>query len=555
MSMWDVKRSKSHSTPLTHRVWKQGSGKRYYSAVTKIRMFALACLCTAFAAPSAVSQTQSGTYDNSLVIAPLYVEYLTASDQEFANQVQQLKAQLPAAPYAKVGFAAYIGLQFADVPLDQPLTADVMAGDLNSIDVAVQRALTNGISLHLALISNFFHGASPLRYSAVRQDVRNAQWFADGWIADPSDLQDPSTVPPTVWITPSRYAQPFRQRVEEGVRLVGQQLAHNMSQFPNTLVSVSGDGEVELSFERNYLNDGSQLNPTGNLIYTDYSPFMVEEFRDWIRGSKYAGDLNPNTDDNGDGHTFDGDFGQSFTTWDLRYFNDSGPISFADYVNMPQKLPTSGPYFLSGGFDAPRQLKVGDPFWSAWIQFRQNAIHDWLTDFATWVTTSPDPATGFTISSSHLYTHQIPADFIFGKTNDPRLQTSASPVSTAVINPIGSTGVTAFNGWDGRRTSSTATSTLFAALFMTSDNWSIMEYNPSIPYSNNIPPNPDPQYYSMELRTLWNFRPHVLVPFAWTDDPVLKMYDIKSSLFQQALRDFIKSVGSKPWFSWHALLN
>jgi hypothetical protein len=171
------------------------------------------------------------------------------------------------------------------------------------------------------------------------------------------------------------------------------------------------------------------------------------------------------------------------------------------------------------------------------------------------VTTSPDPDTGYTIPPSHFYTHQIPADLIFGRRDDARLKTSASYVETAVIDPIGSTGVTAFNGWDGRRTVKTATPALYSELFMTSDNWGIMEYNPSVPYANKIPPNSDPQYYSSELRNLWNFRPHLLVPFAWSDVPSLKAYNIKNSVFQKSLRDLVKSIGAKPWFSWRATLH
>jgi hypothetical protein len=518
-------------------------------------VFTIAVLsgCVVLSAASAFSQLTSGTYENSLVLAPLYIEYQNASDQEFASQVQQLKTQIPAAPYVKVGFGTFLTLSFPDVPLDAPLDPSAMAQDVSTIDTIVDRARTNGIVVHVALISGFFHNANPLRYAAIRQDVRNAQWFADGYIADPSQLQDPSKVPASVWVTPSRYAQPLRSRIEEGVRRIAQRLAQKMRQYPETLLTVSGDGEVELTFERNFSEQGTQPSNLKQIIYTDYSPFMVAEFRDSMR-ARYPGDLNPNTDDDGDGHTFNRDFGQSFTSWNLQYFDNSGPISFAQYVNLPDKLPKSGPYFLQGGFDAPRQEKTDDPFWSAWIDFRKKAVGNWVKDFATWMTSSADPDTGFTIPPSHLYTHQIPADLIFGKNDDPRLKTSASYIETAVIDPLGSTGVTAFNGWDGRHSFETATPPLFSTLFMTSNNWGIMEYNPSLPYANNIAPNSDPQYYATQLRNLWNFRPHLLVPFGWSDDPSRKAANIKGSPFQKALRDFVASVGKKPWFSWHATL-
>src|SRR5262249_447779 len=155
-------------------------------------------------------------------------------------------------------------------------------------------------------------------------------------------------------------------------------------------------------------DSGTQPGKLSQTIYTDYSPFMVAEFRDWIRSTHYAGDLTPNTDDDGDGHTFDRDFEQSFTTWNLEYFDNSGPIPYPQYVQLPDKLPKSGRYFIAGGFDAPRQEKSGDAFWNAWIEFRKKVVGDWVKDFATWVTTSPDPTSGSTVPPSHFYTHQIP---------------------------------------------------------------------------------------------------------------------------------------------------
>jgi hypothetical protein len=56
----------------------------------------------------------------------------------------------------------------------------------------------------------------------------------------------------------------------------------------------------------------------------------------------------------------------------------------------------------------------------------------------------------FQIPYSRFYSHQIPADLIFGESDNPRIRTSASYIETAVLEPFGGTGVTAFNGWDGR---------------------------------------------------------------------------------------------------------
>lgn len=517
-------------------------------------MILLSVLLTIAAGQPQLAQSAAGTYNDSLVLAPLYVSYNLVTPEKFAADAAEIKQAIGSAPHVLLGFASYENLTFPDIPLTQPITVSDMQSVLDDTDLIVKRAHDNGLVTHISIISGFFHPGNNLRYSAIRQDMRNAQWFSDGWIADPNDLQDPDTVPPTVWLTPSRYANPVRVRIEEGTRIVAQHLAGLMAQFPNTFLTMSGDGETELTLERNFTSDGTQISKLNNIIYTDYSPFMVEEFRDSIRAGKYAGDLSPGTDDNGDGHTFNGDYGQSFTTWQLRYFDNSGPISFSDYVAMPQKLPTSGPYAIPGGFDAPRVEDLNSPFFKAWILFRQDAVRNWSRDFATWMTTSPDPMTGFTIPAARYYTHQIPADFIFGQSDNLRLRTSASPISTAIIDPVGSTGVTAFNGYDGRNFLKTATPSLFSSLFSSSDNWGIMEYNPCVPYSNSLAPSSDLNYYMNELRVLHNFQPHVLIPFAWSDYPQHKMYSLRNSTFERALHQFVQEIGKTPWFSWHARL-
>src|SRR5438093_6846577 len=186
-----------------------------------------------------------------------------------------------------------------------------MSGELQRVDTIVQRAIDNGLAAHISLISGFFHGWNDLRERAIREDVRNAQWFADGLIAPENDLNDPATIPHSIWVTPSRYALPLHSRIEEGVRIIGARLAHRMAESPETLVTIAGDGEVEFTYERNFLGAGERIADRREVIYADYSPFMIAEFRDWLR-AEYRGDLSPASDENGDGRTFDRDFNQSF---------------------------------------------------------------------------------------------------------------------------------------------------------------------------------------------------------------------------------------------------
>jgi hypothetical protein len=470
------------------------------------------------------SQVPQNTYENSLVLAPLYVGYTTDNDAEFARQARDLKANIGSGPGVLVGFASFLHMTYPAEPM------------LHKLDTIVERAKAHQIVTHVSIVSGFFHDANDLRAEAIRQDVRNAQWFSDGWIAEPSSLKDGSTVPSGVWITPSRYARSLRGRMEEGARVLGSRVAALMARNPGILVSVSGDAEVEFSYERNIEAGERQIART-TPVYADYSPFMVEEFRDWLRETRYKGDLTPATDDNRDGRTFNRDYKQSLVTWKLRYYDASGAIPLAAYLEIKEKLPTQGPFFIKNGFDAPRQEKPGEVFWDAWTRFRMQAIANYVRDFATWITTSPDPVTHTTVPANRFYSHQIPADFLFGDSNSVRLKTSASYAETAVIAPVGSTGVTVFNTFDGKTHKKTGTAELFRKL--SSNNWGIFEYNPSVPIRTAQEPSAEVEYYLSELKSLATFRPHIIVPFAWTNEEGLKGYRIQGRAFETALRRFV----------------
>ena len=491
---------------------------------------------------------RQATFDDSLVVAVHYVEYLLDTDDRFARQAAELRRRIGSAPHVRVGFAAGLQLDYSGSDLDTPVSQAQMARTLEEIDRVVARARANNLIVHITLMSGFFHGMNDLRKAAIRQDVRNAQWFADGSIAGSATPAESSDVPDGAWVTPSRYARTLRTRMEEGARIVGSRLATRMQEYPETLLTVSGDGEVELSFERSQPQGAREL-PRPQ--YADYSPFMVEEFRDWIRETNYRGDLTPATDDDGDRRTFNGDFKTSFTTWQLKYFDSSGPIPFSRYQGTATKLPSSGKDFIEGGFDAPRAATPEDPFWEVWVDFRAQVIARYVRDFASWMTTSPSQHAAFTVPSSRFYSHQIPADFLFGQKKNQRLNSSASPLETAFISPVGSAGVTAFNTYDGQKYSKTGTPDLFKRLSMSGTHWGILEYNLSVPIraASTSGPSKDMAYYREELQRLHEYRPRIIVPFAWTDMPHLKTVDIQNSTFEVALKTFITEIGNRPWVS------
>jgi hypothetical protein len=311
------------------------------------------------------------------------------------------------------------------------------------------------------------------------------------------------------------------------MQILGDRLATAMEQSPEALLNISGDTEVEFSFARNLDSDGRR-RAGGQAFQADYSPFMVAEFRDWLRNNRYARDASPDSDDDHDGHTLNKDFAQQFRTWQLRYFEKSGAIPYAQYRSMAEKLPKSGPYFIDGGFDAPRSADQLGAFWKAWQEFRIRVISNYNVDFGKWITA------GSRIPASRFYTHQIPAEYLFGGVDGARLATSASPLETAFIPGIGSPGVTVFDTYNGRAHSKTSNAAMFKRLQQAGGNWGILEYSPSVPAVN------DDEHYLRELRALYSFRPSIIVPFAWTNAEVHKIYRIQNTAYERALRKFIQ---------------
>ena len=160
--------------------------------------------------------------------------------------------------------------------------------------------------------------------------------------------------------------------------------------------------------------------------------------------------------------------------------------------------------------------------------------------FAKWITTSPDPSTGATVSASRWFSDQIPADYLFGHTPavpDFRLATSASPWWTADTSPYGSLGITSFNqrnpanGFLARTLAGVA-----PRIAQRGVRWGIFEWNPSVPTS------PDIEDYRQEMALVERYRPSLLVPFYW-EHPV---YPILNTGFEVALKELVQRLNAPP---------
>ena len=75
-----------------------------------------------------------------LFIAPVYVEYLSSSSDEFANQVQELKQRIGERAGVRVGFSSFLQMRFHNPELNKPVDRLVLEPTLDDIDRIVERA-------------------------------------------------------------------------------------------------------------------------------------------------------------------------------------------------------------------------------------------------------------------------------------------------------------------------------------------------------------------------------------------------------------------------------
>ncbi len=473
-------------------------------------------------------------------VMPVWLNYMGASPAVFEQQVAELRNRLGEGPLVRVGFSVYVSIEMPDWTLDPNDAAAVraaLASTIARIDAAIARARPYNLPICLNLLTAIRSAYDGAQRDSEREDRRTMQWYSDNGLA-------------RGWWTHSRYARKQYALQQAYIRELGKVLANRMARDPNILVAASGDGEVELSFDRAPGPD--------NAVLADYSPFAVAEFRDWLRhaglyapgqpfagdgyqsGARYAGDASPAEDTNGDGHTLNGDFGTRFTSWDLRYFDWSlSDDPNADPHAIPARVyeaPGWNPMPDAGAsrFDAPRVRVPGDPWWEVWSTFRSVMLWHHNRDFARWITTSPDPETGATVPAERWYSYQVPADYLFGGTPENpnwRFVSSASAWWTADISPYGSIGITAFNvnfgTWFARTLSQVA-----PHLAERDRRWGIIEWNPSVPTSPSL------DIYTDEMAVVERYRPSLLIPYAWGHSPE----QVQDTGFEVALRDLIARI-------------
>lgn len=437
----------------------------------------------------------------------------------------------------------------------------------NQVEALIAAAKAKNVRLHLVLCSGIARGLWVYR-EAKMEDVRNCSWYNDNKLCSDEQITDSNFMDKYVFGTFSRYARKMRANLEAKAKAMAAFLKQKMDENPEVLIALSGWGEAEMNYHR--------IIPTKNLqdYFCDYSPFAILEFRDWIChtgmyddvNGKYKGQGYPQGGAKYQGTEglakFNADFGTNFTTWDLRYFNwslnddyDSNPtddinndphrIPFSDYSHG-NMMPTSGSNYIPGGFDPPRSMMTPSKFLDLWNLFRQTMVHNFVKDLARWMNEAGIP-------SEKWFSHQIPADYLNG--SDPetwpelygRYYSSASPLWTADIRPLGSIGATIYDikfppgvfPGDFARTTKYSVPKIGSL----TDNWAIMEYDAeTYPPGMNVEQS-SPDFIAEQFLNLYRNRVHLINFFRWWDDN--KEHRIKGMNKEEALARFIDKIRDK----------
>jgi hypothetical protein len=519
----------------------------------------LACIFMLVGGAAFSQELPKPTYANSLIVS---IEHNPGD----AAEVDYLKTHFNFGLYAWLSFSVTAITPVLDWHADLSSADAGLPAFKDPVNSLIAAAKAKNVKLHIVLCSGLARGLSAYR-EAKDEDIRNAQWYNDNNLATDAQLLDANAMDNYVFGTLSRYARKLRDNLEAKAAAVAAFMKLRMTENPDTLIAVSGWGEVEMNYRR--INNAVSLQD----FFCDYSPFAVLEFRDWIQHAGLYDDATGKY--RGQGYTqggakyqgaaglaqFNADYGTGFTSWDLRYFNwsladDYDPTN-RDYVNAdPRHIPvasyahngmrpTAGANFLHGGFDPPRTMQPGNAFYDLWALFRETMVRNFVADMGRAV-----QAAG--ISPDRWFSHQIPGDYLFGTSpamdaKNARYYSSASPLWTANIVPFASVGATIYDVKFSPEiyppVFARTTKYIYPDISSLAANWAVMEFDPEVyPQGLGVAQSGAdviveqfmrPYYYSAHLINFWR----------WVD--ATGESQIKGMNKEIALRDFVQRVRDK----------
>ncbi len=374
-------------------------------------LFILALICISLL--SYPEELPIPTYNNSLIIS---IEHNVSDSTEVDYIINNFN----------FGLYAWLSFSYTTITVDLGWHHNLgsafegIQNTKNEINAMIEAARDKNVRLHIVLTSGLARGLS-VYSEAKEEDIRNCKWYSNNKLASDSQISQSTAMNSIIFGTFSRYARKLRANLEAKAQAFLSFLKQKMDENPDVFIAISGWGK---SIEDDFC---------------DYSPFIILEFIDWIRQTglydsaigKYAGEGYSQGGTKYQGAagltSFNQDFGTSFGTWNLKYFNwslnddyDSNPedTSNNDPYRIPYSsyshgnmMPTSGANYIANGFDPPRTIKPGHKFWDLWNLFRETVVLYFVKDMAKWASEAGIPA-------NMWYSNQTPADYLFNTKPD-----------------------------------------------------------------------------------------------------------------------------------------
>jgi hypothetical protein len=367
---------------------------------------------------------------------------------------------------------------------------------------------------------------------------RNCMWYGDDRVQSDLDVDvdgdlanrekgispdRPGSVQGEIYLTLSRYNRNWQELRKRNRKIALTIIADFERRHSDLFAGLTVDGELE----------GNWLH--GDLV-TDYNPFAILEFRDWIRGRglygddgelagrAYAGSARYHDDSSGLAN-FNADFGTNFTTWSLKHYS-AADFAAADR-DWRYRFPV-GHVANPGGFDPPRSLademafpspdSTAANFKQLWNLFRAALVQH---EFAL----CAEEAFRAGIPRKKIYTHAIPGQLADTtvKSNyiDPsRLWRSAIPAWTAV------------NEWSSLGIDLYGDQTAWVPSYVgrwSDGNWAIPECH----FDS-----------AREYAVYWNAGMHLALPLVWPEQFVDQSGNL--TVQGQAIRDFVRTHRMRP---------
>jgi hypothetical protein len=475
----------------------------------------------------------------------------TLTEEQAKQQLEQLKTQIGQnSRDFRVGFG---GIFSSEATLDRNLRLSAQAN-----------------LSHLTIIGVQTHAIPSSIRNTAYDDLRNFQWRKDGknWrgVAG-GENRDYQTV------TPSRYARTLRMEFKSLVDTRSAAIQRMNVKHPGVLYGVNTVIEEELA-------TGSVASDDD---LSDYSPFAITEFRDWLRHrEEYDADTgawkgegapeaitgawqtingkkrSPFYDDptpssaNGTGSSFNARFGTNFGTWKLKYWDlETYPGVIVDTAFDPS--PETGKGSTAGGFDAPRTVAPTSEWWNAWswdildhdgdyppgspenpaFGFRQTMVHHFVNDVMKWIIDAGVP-------SELVMAHQIPGELL---SSAARSRSAASPIWTGLSKWNGTVGLTRYG---------TTTDASIAKITQYTDDWGLYEWHP-IPRATMDRDAELKTRTKAELVRFYRNNARIVCPFTWsTGDGGYDEGGVGSTLRDYPLKGTGFALGIQEWLQEQA---